>query len=384
MRFLLTICFMSLCSVTAWGQVNPKDGYVVTNEGDTIRGTIDYRTDIINCTQCSFRKDGETAFRRYGPTDICGYRLEDNGAYYVSRTFTIGDKPKTIFAEFLVKGGVSLYHYVDHASDHFFLEGEDGEVARVEGWTEKDWIGSDAMKAGRENLRYVPSVLKKAPDAINELWLKNVNAETLTRLVRQYDETYCTSSGNCVAYQYDAQKTRNTHTVVYLSAEVGLATLSETFDGLTQTKAKLNGFRTRMGVGRDFLLPRFSQNLALQSLVGLNYWKLSERMASGLNPDYTLLALTEQVGVNYTPIIDGSIVPFFRSGLTIEQQFHEKVKDWGDSEYTMNHGFLWFTFGFYAGAGLRIPTGTHAVRLVFDYEYLSHRSSFLIGIHFSL
>ena len=33
-------------------QVNPKQGYIITNEGDTIRGTIDYRSDVRNAREC--------------------------------------------------------------------------------------------------------------------------------------------------------------------------------------------------------------------------------------------------------------------------------------------------------------------------------------------
>jgi hypothetical protein len=46
--FILTISVYSL----AYAQVNPKQGYIITNEGDTIRGTIDYRSDVRNAREC--------------------------------------------------------------------------------------------------------------------------------------------------------------------------------------------------------------------------------------------------------------------------------------------------------------------------------------------
>ena len=41
-------------------QVNPQEGYVITNDNDTIYGTIDYLTDEQNVKQCLFQKMGET------------------------------------------------------------------------------------------------------------------------------------------------------------------------------------------------------------------------------------------------------------------------------------------------------------------------------------
>ena len=33
---------------SASAQINPTQGYIITNEGDTIHGTIDYRSDAKN------------------------------------------------------------------------------------------------------------------------------------------------------------------------------------------------------------------------------------------------------------------------------------------------------------------------------------------------
>jgi len=38
-------------------QVNPQRGYILTNEGDTIRGTIDSRSETKNAQSCRFKAD---------------------------------------------------------------------------------------------------------------------------------------------------------------------------------------------------------------------------------------------------------------------------------------------------------------------------------------
>lgn len=55
MRLSLALGLMAQATVSASAQTNPKAGYVVTLEGDTLRGTIDYRTDSRNSRTCQFR-----------------------------------------------------------------------------------------------------------------------------------------------------------------------------------------------------------------------------------------------------------------------------------------------------------------------------------------
>ena len=45
-------------AILAKGQTNPQEGYIITNENDTIRGTIDYLSDIRNMHTCLFKADG--------------------------------------------------------------------------------------------------------------------------------------------------------------------------------------------------------------------------------------------------------------------------------------------------------------------------------------
>ena len=74
-------------------QVNPQKGYIITNDNDTIYGTIDYLTDARNAKVCLFQKEGEKGYKSLSPTDIKGYRLAGDGIYYVSRMLPIHNQP---------------------------------------------------------------------------------------------------------------------------------------------------------------------------------------------------------------------------------------------------------------------------------------------------
>lgn len=120
MKKVVTFIIMLLNAVFMAAQTNPQPGYIITNENDTIKGTIDYLSDIKNMYICHFRADGAQDFQKYKPGEISGYRLTNNGIFYVTRTFPVGDTEQTIFAEYLLKGGVSLYYARDTHMQYYY------------------------------------------------------------------------------------------------------------------------------------------------------------------------------------------------------------------------------------------------------------------------
>ena len=106
-RINLILLLLAIMSVKLTAQVNPQKGYIITNNNDTIHGTIDYLTDAQNAKICLFRKAGESDYKSLTPADIRGYRLADDGIYYVSRLFTGGEEEdqqqELLFAEFLLQ-----------------------------------------------------------------------------------------------------------------------------------------------------------------------------------------------------------------------------------------------------------------------------------------
>ena len=135
-RLFLTNVLLLLFTSTLMAQQaneprNPVEGYVITNNNDTIHGTIDYLTGHENAFGCRFQSEGETVFKTLRPDDIQGYRLSNNGAYYVSRTLPIDGKDTKIFAEYLLQGGISLYRYEGNAQTLYFMIDGNGKIATI-------------------------------------------------------------------------------------------------------------------------------------------------------------------------------------------------------------------------------------------------------------
>ena len=190
-------------------QVNPQRGYIITNDNDTVYGTIDYLTDGRNVKACLFQKDGEQEFRSLSPSDIKGYRLAGDGIYYVSRLFSCGEKPEQLFAEFLLQGGVSLYRYYYDDCNYFgFVDGDGKEVVIRDDKLNNDLNSYNAkLLDRRQKVQEINLLMNRDRTIANRLWKMELTSDDLTRLVKQYDEDYCTEAGECIVFQYDKKKT---------------------------------------------------------------------------------------------------------------------------------------------------------------------------------
>ena len=119
----LTLCFFSFCSI-AFAQRNLSEGYIVRNNGDTIRGFIGDRPEYELWRSVKFktqRKDRQ--FQDLGTGDIRA--LEYNGALYRPITFNNSqvDTPGVYsgFGKVLVEGYYELYHFYQDNESYFVV-----------------------------------------------------------------------------------------------------------------------------------------------------------------------------------------------------------------------------------------------------------------------
>ena len=175
--FVIAVFFVLHPFMNAGAQTNPKPGFIITNENDTIYGTIDYCSDAKNAYECLFLKEGETAYRSYSPAELKGYRFTDNGIYYVTRTFHVEGTDKTFFAEFLLQGGVSLFRHKENDTDYYYMVDETGKVATVKDTGVMAASPAEVDRAKRNTLREASQIFAKSNKAQEHLWKKAINAE---------------------------------------------------------------------------------------------------------------------------------------------------------------------------------------------------------------
>ena len=139
----LSICLMLtfFAQEPLTAQENFLPAYVVMQDGDSIKGFIDYRNWLKNPVSITYRERSDTYIRTFTTTDILAFGVKDER--YVSATVnietsstqmgTLDEKAlprleeRTVFLQTIFDGVKSLYHYKDENSkDHFYIE-KDGK-----------------------------------------------------------------------------------------------------------------------------------------------------------------------------------------------------------------------------------------------------------------
>lgn len=137
MKKLLSGLFVAL-PFLAFSQANYQPGYIVTNEGDTIKGLIDYKERSLNPTRITFKSNEQDPATVYDLTNTRAYGINSQERYrrYKVRMsqskeqlsqLSIGPdtttKMETAFLKVLVDGGpVTLYSYNDANKKRFYVQ----------------------------------------------------------------------------------------------------------------------------------------------------------------------------------------------------------------------------------------------------------------------
>lgn len=70
MKKTILYVVLAISATLTMAQTNPKSGYIITNNGDTIRGTIDFLTNKKLSKQCVFWANGVGEAKTYKPGEI--------------------------------------------------------------------------------------------------------------------------------------------------------------------------------------------------------------------------------------------------------------------------------------------------------------------------
>ncbi|MBR1505398.1 MAG: hypothetical protein IJ614_04750 [Prevotella sp.] len=334
MRNMMLWGLLSLLPMQLSAQVNPKKGYVITNTNDTIYGTVDYLTDKENAESCLFRKSGEQDFKRLLPSDIGGYCLDGEGVCYVSRELKTGSVTQRQFAEYLLKGGVSLFRYYYDGDNYYgFVDTNGKEVVMRDDKLNEDLSRyTEKLEARREMLQQVAAVMGKDPTVAERMWKMDLTSRNLTRLVQRYDEKYCTSDGECVVFKYDNQKSKSVKPAFYVGVAMNYAWFNSkaaAWDASIESRAvKYSGIAPTFMVGADITFPRSIRHLMSQVELALTPYSLkaTEQSASGdTRMKCTELALNMGIGYLFAP--ESKVKPFLVGGLSVRHQMSVSEKN---------------------------------------------------------
>lgn len=219
MKKLSIILSFLFVTTLAFAQQNLRDGYVITLEGDTLYGMIDFRTSAMNAKRCVFKQNGATEFKTYLPGEIDSYRFLHNGIYYVSKNVLKEDNTREmVFAEYVIRGNMNLYQI---GSDDMLLVDEDGNEAAFSVTKARSATSLDDL---REEMGDVWKMLSKSEKAGNMLMTLNKTRDNTKRTVMTYIDDVCVD-GHCEVFEYRVKNTPVEDRVVHPWVKVGLRQL---------------------------------------------------------------------------------------------------------------------------------------------------------------
>ncbi len=162
-----------------------RKGFIITNEGDTVTGYVDYK----NLEACIFKRSaGEKSYYTYAPDDIKGFGFDFNRMFLSKK---VGPY-QSLFLECLVLGSASLYR--DKIT--FYLEAADTILALKEK-SKKTYVSRDNTTGIFQYKKYIGIIkilLKDCPPAPGESEKIRYNKKALIKLVENYN--------NCVSSDY--------------------------------------------------------------------------------------------------------------------------------------------------------------------------------------
>jgi len=302
-------------------QNNPKPGYIVTYSGDSIFGTIDFRTPKINTRECTFKADNETTFQTYSPIAIAGYGLTEQGNRFISKEVVVNNVSKRLFAEYIVDGVMSLYFFDDGIRPLYLFENEHGMTYYydTEMFSKDTQYSANRRRAELKSLKTLFLSSYKASNLITpdiDKWTQLVD------LVKTYNDDVC-GEGTCTIYIFDEKKNRpKVHFVAYggtLWMEDYFQEYVRSFGGGYYVDFTHGRFMPFVGIGIDVMRPDVRKNFVAQVRAAVVQAKDrrydSSTHESVLDEEYWFMA---SVGVEYFfDLGDSPVRPLVRGGLEI-------------------------------------------------------------------
>ena len=167
MKLSLIVFLFWCCACFSYGQVDPEIGYIVTDSGDTIHGSIFPDAKIERLNAVRFKADNSNEIVIYTPDNTSSYFYSD-GNYYES--FSIGDT--RLFMKCLIKGFYSLYSYsAEKFKSVFYLKTNKDLLMILENTYAQ--IESDGKTYNRSKHEYISSLKMVMRDSPQVQKIKN-------------------------------------------------------------------------------------------------------------------------------------------------------------------------------------------------------------------
>ena len=312
--FILLLFGCCLFLNKSFSQSGYIPGYIVNNNGDTLRGFIKIQSALKNCRQVNFSTDDTQDRNTYRPQDIRSYHISTGESYFsrivkyrkinTSADRMIEETKKnlnnkytdyitdTVFLNVLVKGPASLFMYIDsefHA--HYFIQKNNEklyELYQLKKYAQINVGGyhKDAFRVEKNYIGILKIQFSDCYQVLNEVNKTELTSKSLTKITKSYN--------NCVALESTPSQNYTAIRNFYIekSIVIGYNYSKYYFSSSTPyfnylTKAHPSGsIRFNVGINLNMYDPSLSRKFSLRS--GVFYYRIKYDYQYEENPIITL------------------------------------------------------------------------------------------------
>lgn len=372
MKKLNFILSFLIITTMVMAQQNLREGYVITLQGDTLQGVIDFRTPAMNTKRCVFRQNGATEFTTFLPGEIDSYRFTNNGIYYVSMNISKEkDKREMVFAEYILRGNMNLYQI---GADEMLLVNEDGNEAA---FSLEEAKNAKDVNDLRNEIGDAWLMLSKSEKASNIIWKRDKNRDNTKKAVMTYIDDVCTD-GFCEVFEYQSVVTPKEDRVIHPWVKVGYKATQYKF----WNDKTLSGYAPQVSAGVDFHCDRLFKGLMFN--IGITYEPGKAKGEKGEGEAYyeevrkcemmPLEVEFNQLNLMFGPgyqFRTGTLKTRVKCGGIYRPFFHKMNLMYDRYYHPRTQNVKWqidTTYGLYAGVGLEYPL--KKLSLIWDLEYI--------------
>lgn len=180
----LLACLLVMAAFTAVrAQSDFKPGFVVLASGDTLRGLVDYRANVLSSKVARYKEAASATVITYTSADIKGYGFPGD-RYYASK-YVKADSSQ-VFMEELVRSKINLYNM----GGKFYVEKEGLGLEELE-VALREYYSQDGVLHRTSANKHVATLNKYMSDCmsmIEKIERAALTQSSLIRLIKEYNE----------------------------------------------------------------------------------------------------------------------------------------------------------------------------------------------------
>ena len=191
MKKLILLIIVLCLAKLSFAQNDFREGYIISNAGDTSFGFVDYTEARQRYRVCHFKKTDNQKIVTYEPGQIAAFGFSDNIFFESKEVKVENQEERRVFAEVKVKGFVSLFRF-DY---EYYVEKNNGGLQRLSNENQKIYVnGKTMMHRTNQHVSVLSTLLFDCVELRQRVQNVSLTEKQLIKLVEDYNK--CTGNAS--------------------------------------------------------------------------------------------------------------------------------------------------------------------------------------------